>query len=64
MSSRYWNNYYKDRPWEPKPWEPKSCTVPGNICDVNTHQCFMKFEKWINRPDRSHRLYWRMHKDG
>lgn len=58
---RYWNWVYKNKPWEPKPWEPKTCLVPGWVGD-KTYQCLGKFEKWYDRPSKSHLLYWRLHK--
>ena len=61
MSTRYWQNIYKNNPIVDKAWEPKYYLVPGWIGD-KTHRCLRKFEKWVVRPDKSHQLYWRLHK--
>jgi len=58
---RHWNWVYKNNPIKYKAWEPKYCMVPGNIGD-NTYRCLRKFDKWYDRPRKSHQLYWRLHK--
>lgn len=59
---RYWTNVYNRRnetiegTWRRFYTHP----VPGNQLD-KTHRCFRKFEKWYARPEKSHKLYWKLH---
>jgi len=61
----YWNRIYRDKSrminwWKDKPWL-KSWRVPGNGMEGNPY-CIQAFSKWKDRPQKSHQLYWRLHK--
>ena len=62
-NSRYWEWSYGNNLsiFDEKPWYPKGYQTPGHGGD-RTYQCFMKFEKWCDRPDKAKMLYWRLHK--
>ena len=61
----YWHRLYRDKSrlrtwWKDKHWF-KSCRVPGNGLDKKP-ACIQAFNKWHDRPQKSHQLYWRLHK--